>query len=161
GGTDTSLARCKADRAATDLFEEVIRALEAESVARRWTPAEGLCVLLPESAEPRPDDSPRALDSRLRELVRLRQNIASHQGRLLRVFVDRRLYSALGFLSFSRYCRERAGLGVRRAWDLVALERRLWLLPKVADAYRSGTLSWVRAAAISRVATEKTEDAWL
>src|SRR5262249_23307735 len=92
---------------------------------------------------------------------RLRQNIAWHQGRLLRLFVDRRLYRALGFMSFSRYCRERAGLGVRRAWDLVTLERRLWLLPRVADAYRSGAVSWVRAAAVARVATERTEASWL
>jgi hypothetical protein len=154
--------RPPADRDDTDLFEEVIRSLEEDSVARRWTPSpEGLSIVLPESAEPRPDDTPRALDRRLRELVGLRQNIAWHQGRLLRVFVDRRLYRELGFLSFSRYCRERAGLGVRRAWDLIALERRLWLLPRIADAYRSGALSWVRAAAISRVATEKSEDAWL
>jgi hypothetical protein len=151
-----------ADRDDTDLFEEVIRSLEEDSGARRWTPAhEGLSIVLPESAEPRPDDTPRALDRRLRELVGLRQNIAWHQGRLLRVFVGRRLYRELGFLSFSRYCRERAGLGVRRAWDLIALERRLWLLPRIADAYRSGALSWVRAAAITRVATENTEDAWL
>ena len=151
-----------ADRDDTDLFEEVIRSLEEDSGARRAAPVlEGLAVLLPESAEPRPDDTPRALDRRLRELVALRQNIAWHQGRLLRVFVDRRLYRELGFLSLSRYCRERAGLGVRRAWDLIALERRLWLLPRIADAYRSGALSWVRAAAIARVATERTEDAWL
>ena len=159
---DDADPRPPAERDDTDLFEEVIRSLEEDSGARRWSPApERLSIVLPESADPRPDDTPRAIDRRLRELVGLRQNIAWHQGRLLRVFVGRRLYRELGFLSFSRYCRERAGLGVRRAWDLIALERRLWLLPRIADAYRSGALSWVRAAAISRVATEATEDAWL
>jgi HNH endonuclease len=162
GAPDPAVPLHGADRDDTDLFEEVIRSLEDDAGARRAAPAlEGLAVLLPESAEPRPDDTPRALDRRLRELVALRQNIAWHQGRLLRLFVDRRLYRELGFLSLSRYCRERAGLGVRRAWDLIALERRLWLLPRIADAYRSGALSWVRAAAIARVATERTEDAWL
>jgi hypothetical protein len=155
-------AHSATDHDDTDLFEEVIRSLEADSGARRWDlTIVGLRVVLPESAELHPDDPPRAIDRRLRELVSLRQNIAWHQGRLLRVFVGRRLYRELGFLSFSRYCRERAGLGVRRAWDLITLERRLWLLPRIADAYRSGRLSWVRAAAIARVATEKTEDAWL
>jgi hypothetical protein len=161
-GDQSGASRRGADQADTDLFEEVIRTLEDDSGARRWAPADtGPRVVLPESADPRPDDTPRALDGRLRELVALRQNIAWHQGRLLRLFVGRRLYRELGFLSFSRYCRERAGIGVRRAWDLIALERRLWLLPRVAEAYRSGRLSWVRAAAIARVATEKTEDAWL
>ena len=161
-GAQPAAAHPGTDQDDTDLFEEVIRALEDDSGARRWTSSvAGLRVVLPQPADPRPDDTPRALDLRLRDLVRLRQDIAWHQGRLLRLFVGRRLHREIGFLSFSRYCRERAGLGVRRAWDLVALERRLWLLPRIAEAYRSGRLSWVRAAAISRVATETTEDAWL
>ena len=146
----------------TELFEEVLDALENEIGSRRWLPpVEGLEVRLPRTTDPQPDDSPRAIDGRLRELVRLRQNIAWHQGRLLRLFVGRRLYAELGFPSFSRYCSESAGIGVRRAWELVGLERRLWLLPRVAAEYRSGALSWVRAATIARVATEATEEAWL
>jgi hypothetical protein len=73
----------------------------------------------------------------------------------------RRLYRDLGFLSFSRYCTERAGLGARRAWQLIALDRRLMSLPRVAAAYRAGELSWVRASAIARVATERTEADWI
>jgi len=77
------------------------------------------------------------------------------------VFAGRRLHRELGFLSFSRYCRERLGLGVRRAWQLVALDRRLLLLPRIESAYRGGTLSWVKASNIARVATERNEDRWL
>ncbi|HUD72368.1 MAG TPA: DUF222 domain-containing protein, partial [Dongiaceae bacterium] len=146
----------------TDLFEEVLGALESEvGCDRRFPPLEGLDVALPAATEPRAEDSPREIDRRLRELVRLRQNVAWHQGRLLRLFVGRRLYRELGFLSFSRYCSERAGIGSRRAWELVSLERRLWLLPRITAAYRTGALSWVRAAMIARVATDRTEAAWL
>jgi hypothetical protein len=145
-----------------DLFEEILHQVEEESGARRWgVPVDGLVVILPDSVRDDPADGPRRLDDRLVECVRLRQNLAWHQGRLLRLFADRRLYRELGFLSFSRYCRERAGLGVRRAWHLIALERRLWLLPEIAGAYRCGSLSWVKASAIARVATDRTEKAWL
>jgi len=155
-GDDTAL------RQDTDLFEEILRGLEEEAGARRWCPpAEGLDVVLPESVRDDPSDSPRRLDDRLVACIRLRQDLSWHQGRLLRLFAGRRLYRELGFLSFSRYCRERAGLGVRRAWHLISLERRLWLLPGIAQAYRSGSLSWVKAAAIARVATERTEQDWL
>jgi hypothetical protein len=146
----------------TDLFEEVLRGFEEEAGSRSWAPpVEGLAVVLPGSLVDDPADTPRRLDARLAECVRLRQSLCWHQGRLLRVFAGRRLYRELGFLSFSRYCRERAGLGVRRAWQLIALERRLWLLPDIARAYRSGSLSWVKAAAIARVAEERTEGDWL
>jgi hypothetical protein len=163
------------DAEGTDLFEEILRALEQEAGATldRADAAEGLGpaavgeaaagseVVLSEEAADRPDDTPRVLDQRLRTLVALRQNLAWHQGRLLRILATRRLYRDLGFLSFHRYCVERAGLGARRAWQLIALDRRLTCLPRLATAYRAGEISWVRASAVARVATEVTEADWI
>src|SRR6185436_16088793 len=124
-------------------------------------PDDGPRIVLPDAVRDEPADSTRALDTRLLELVRLRQGVSWNLGRLLRIFADRRLYREFGLMSLSRYCRERLGLGVRRAWQLIALERRLFLLPAIARAYKDGSLSWVKASAIARVATQSTEERWL
>jgi len=153
-----------------ELFEEVLAALAADAKAGSRGgresgdssfPDDGPRVVLPESVRDDPADSVREWDAKLLELARLRQSVSWNLGRLLRIFADRRLHRELGFLSFSRYCRERLGLGIRRAWQLIALDRRLFLLPGIARAYRDGALSWVKAAAIARVATDRTEAKWL
>jgi hypothetical protein len=161
-----------------DLYEEVLAALAADpasgsSAGAGGGPGSGAgfadaswpddCprIVLPDAVLDEPAGSPRDLDARLRELIRLRQGVSWSLGRLLRTFADRRLYREFGLLSLSRYCRERLGLGVRRAWQLISLERRLFLLPATACAYRGGALSWVQASAIARVATEGTEKRWL
>jgi hypothetical protein len=108
-----------------------------------------------------PQDYCRSSNHLLRELLKVRQNLAWHQGRLLRTFANYRLHRALGFASFSRYCRENLGMSVRRARRLIALERRLIELPRLARAYRDGRLSWVKASEIARVADESTEKTWI
>jgi len=159
-----------ADTEGVELFEEVLAALAADPEAGSRGcrasggmpfPDDGPRVVLPESVRDDPADSVRDWDAKLHELVRLRQSVSWNLGRLLRTFAGRSLHRELGFLSFSRYCRERLGLGVRRAWQLIALDRRLFLLPGITRAYRGGVLSWVKASAIARVATERTEDQWL
>src|SRR5574341_967557 len=121
----------------------------------------GLDVVLPESVQDDPDDGALEMDRKLRELVRIRQGLAWQQGRLLATFSSLNLHRALGFLSFGRYCRERAGLGIRRARQLIALDRRLIELPSLARAYREGEVSWVKASAVARVADEASEQAWI
>jgi hypothetical protein len=154
----------------TDLYEEVLAALATDVESGSSTdngftdaswPDDGPRIVLSDAVRDDPADSPRALDARLLELVRLRQGVSWNLGRLLRIFADRRLYREFGLMSLSRYCRERLGLGVRRAWQLIALERRLFLLPATARAYQDGSVSWVKASAIARVATESTEQRWL
>ncbi|HEV8200950.1 MAG TPA: HNH endonuclease signature motif containing protein, partial [Candidatus Polarisedimenticolia bacterium] len=143
----------------TDLFEAILDAIEPKTP--RGADADRLEASLPDAVIEGLNDTPRLIDLRLRRLVALRQNLAWHQGRLLRVMAARRLYRHLGFLSFSRYCQERAGVGARRAWQLIALDRRLVSLPRLAAAYRTGELSWVRASAIAGLATEATEADWI
>jgi len=150
------------DGAGVELFEEVLAGMAAEATSCDPTvPADGPMVVLPDSVQESPTDTAVDLDARLSELVRLRQNISWNLGRLLRLFADRRLYRELGFMSFARFCRERLGLGGRRAWMLISLERRLVMLPGIAQAYRSGALSWVKASALARVADETSEQRWL
>lgn len=143
----------------TDLFEAMRGAIEAE--APSGPEADRREASLPDAVIEGLNDTPRLLDLRLRKLVALRQKLAWQQGRLLRVMAARRLHRDLGFLSFSRYCQERAGLGARRAWQLIALDRRLVRLPRLAAAYRMGEVSWVRASAIAGIATAATEEDWI
>src|SRR5579862_3388179 len=64
------------------------------------------------------------LEARMRVVVRALQRIDWQTGRLLRVFLDRRLYWLMQFPSAARYLRERLGMSARKARALVALERR-------------------------------------
>lgn len=101
------------------------------------------------------------LDSRMRGAIAAIHQIAWQTGRLLRLFLDRRLFLALGFPSAARYLRERLGVSERRARALIAVERRTWSAPAFGDAYRSGRLSWVRALTVLPVVTDATAEAWV
>jgi hypothetical protein len=102
-----------------------------------------------------------ALDERLQAAVRALRQIDWQTGRLLRVFLDRRLQRAFGYPSAARYIRERLGMSARKARALVALERKTWEAPAFGDAYRAGTLSAVRALAILPVVRETAAAAWV
>jgi hypothetical protein len=82
-------------------------------------------------------------------------------GRLLRVFLDRRLHRAMGFPSAARWARERLGISIRKVRTLVAVERKTWAAPAFGDAYRAGELSAVRALALLPVVQESTAAAWV
>src|SRR5579862_564884 len=99
--------------------------------------------------------------ARMRVVVRALQRIDWQMGRLLRVFLDRRLYWLMQFPSTARYLRERLGISPRKARALVALERKTWTTPGLGEAYRSGGLSWVRALTILPVVNEDTGPAWV
>jgi hypothetical protein len=101
------------------------------------------------------------LDARMRAAGATLHQIDWQMGRLLRLFLDRRLFLRMGFRSGSRYLRERLGLSERKARALVAVERRTWSAPELGAAYRSGRLSWVRALTLLPVVTERTAGAWV
>src|SRR5438445_420537 len=63
-------------------------------------------------------------DERLRPVVRAMHRIDWQMGRLLRVFLDRRLYRLMLFSSAARYLTERLGIGARKARALVAGGRK-------------------------------------
>lgn len=104
---------------------------------------------------------PFALDLRLRAVLRAMQRIDWQMGRWLRLLADLRLVGSLGFPSLARYVRERLGISPAKARALVALDRRSTQAPALAEAYREGLLSWVRALTLLPVATGGTADAWV
>jgi hypothetical protein len=104
---------------------------------------------------------PHTLDARLRAAARAMRRIDWQMGRLLRLFLDCRLYLLLGFPTAARYVRERLGISIRKARLLVALERKTWDSPALMDAYRAGELSSLRALTIAPVVSERHGAAWV
>jgi hypothetical protein len=101
------------------------------------------------------------LDARMRAVVEALHQTAWQTGRLLRLFLDRRLFLRMGFRSASRYLRERLSLSERKARALVAVERHTWSAPAFGEAYRTGRLSWVRALTLLPIVSERTAVAWV
>jgi hypothetical protein len=104
---------------------------------------------------------PFALDARMRDALRAMHRLDWQLGRLLRVFLDRRLYRLMLFPSAARYVTERLGFSVRKARALVAVERKTWTADAFGTAYRAGDLSWVRALTILPLVSESTAPAWV
>jgi len=102
-----------------------------------------------------------ALDARLRSVVAALHQTAWQTGRLLHLFLDRRLFLLMGFRSASHYLRERLGLSERTARVLVAVERKTWHAPAFGDAYRTGELSRTQALTLLPVVTDTTAAAWV
>jgi hypothetical protein len=150
------------DEDGIELFEEVLRRYEEGHGPRGLSASvSGPYVELPDSIRDDPADGAREIDRKLRALIALRQGLAWQQGRLLSTFVSLGLHRVLGFLSLGRYCKERLGLGIRRARQLISLDRRLVRLPDLEEAYRYGSVSWVKASAVARVADDVSERDWL
>ncbi len=82
------------------------------------------------------------------------------RGRLLRIVEEGYLSRSLGFAGFGQYVRERMGLSLRDAHELVRLDKALERLPVAFHSYASGRLGRRAAWLISRVATSQTDKAW-
>src|SRR5207244_9938811 len=117
------------------------RPARGEAWPQSWTPATGL--VDPEETrdvfaeldwtavvEAIPEDVERlahgaddldavALDERMGSVVRAMHRIDWQMGRLLRVFLDRRLYRLMLFPTAARHLTERLGIATRRARALV------------------------------------------
>ncbi len=87
------------------------------------------------------------------------------RGRLLRIMRDSRLAKELRFASLGQYVRERAGLSVREAEDLIRLDVELSDLPVAFRMYAAGRLgksaAWLVAKAVRLKGNNRTERAWV
>ena len=82
------------------------------------------------------------------------------RGRLLRVVQDWLYVDDLRFASLGQYVRERMGLSLREAEDLIRLDRALQQFPAAFRMYAAGRLAKRAAWLVTRVAVKKTERAW-
>ncbi len=87
-----------------------------------------------------------ALDERLRRALSLAQCLDARIGALLAPLWGRFLHRALGYPTREAYARERLGMDPTRARALVRLEHAALASAPFARAYRTGSLSWVKAA---------------
>ncbi len=108
------------------------------------------------------DPSAVELDRALRAVTGSMQNIDWQLGCLLASFAGERLYRHIGYRCMGAYVSERLGISERKARSLVRLQAH----PadgrgELAEAYRSGRLSWLRALIILPVLSEHTGAAWI
>jgi len=82
------------------------------------------------------------------------------RGRLLRISRETGHTEAMGFAGLGQYVRERMGLGLREAQDLIRLDRALVELPVAFRMYAAGRLGKRAAWAVSRVADRRTDREW-
>ncbi len=102
------------------------------------------------------------LDNALRDVLTAMRSIDWQLGRLLSTFARLSLHRQVGYASTASYVRERLGISSRKARSLIRLEAN----PadgrdELADAYRRGDLSWVRALALLPVMSERHAAAWI
>ncbi len=86
------------------------------------------------------------LDERMRRALSLAQSLDARIGAELAPLWNRFLHRAFGYPNREAYTRERLGMDPTRARALVRLERAALASAPFARAYRSGSLSSVRAA---------------
>ncbi len=102
----------------------------------------------------------RVHDDLVAALDRLRR--AEHSAVILFARVMREgLFRDLGHASIELYGTESLGLSPAKVHQFIALARALEDLPATREALDRGTLSWTKARTVARVASPRTEDAWV
>jgi hypothetical protein len=71
------------------------------------------------------------------------------------------LHLELEFVRIEQYARERLGMSASAARALIALHKRLARCPRTRQALADGQIHLAHAEAIARIASERTEAAWL
>ena len=101
------------------------------------------------------------LDADLRRLRELRSRWDDLLGHLALIFRQLGLWRDMRFVSIEHYFTERLGMSDRTVGQRIALERRLYDLPPLRDAMRSGRVTYEKARIVAAHATERTLEAWL
>ncbi len=100
--------------------------------------------------------APLAMDARLRELAAMRDRWDALVGHLGMLLQNTGLWRHMCFLSLGHYAVERLGMSGRALEQRAALERRLWDLPALRDAMRSGRVSYEKARLVAAHADDRT-----
>ena len=110
--------------------------------------------------EPLPDD-PRELDAVMRrESMRLTSRDLVI-GRAASDFFRSAGWRRLGYATDRQYCEERLGMRRTAVWERITLARRCEGLPALAEAVSTMSIGFEAAGLVARVATPRTERAWI
>lgn len=167
-----------ADRGEADLIagepslEDLKAGLEAEMSEWRWLdeahaelwaergPGPVVEAPVPDSAGEDFMDVVR-LDADLRRLGAMRARWDELLGHLALLLRWVRLWRDMGFATFGHYAAERLGMAERTVAQRVALERRLYALPALREAMRTGRVSYEKARLVASVADEASLAGWI
>jgi hypothetical protein len=141
-----------------DRREKLERRLELEG--GRWSDLRRVAAVpVPEMSFDEVSVTAQAIDARLRELNTVREGWDTLLGYAAYSVKRSGLWKTLGFADFSHYCAERLGLAARAVEQRVALERELWVNPKLRAARDAG-LSYEKVRLLSHL-PERDLEAWL
>jgi hypothetical protein len=99
----------------------------------------------------------RLLKQSLAELKRAEKNAVLWFGDVL----NRKLYRELGYSSIHQYAALELGFSKTRTAQFIRLAESLHTLPGLRRSLARGDVSWTKAREVARVATLKTETAWI
>ena len=95
--------------------------------------------------------SAEQVDAEVRRLFAMRSSWDDLFGHAALSVKESGIWRFLGFATFGHYCEERLGLSERALEQRVALERRLWDVPALREAYVRRQLSYEQARLLSRL----------
>jgi hypothetical protein len=136
--------------------EDLEKALEIGSNGWDWLES-----VEPVAAPELPPMEPRALDARLKALVRRREDWDEIFGMLARLFARKSLATEMGFANLGHYARERLGMSRRALEQRVWLERRMEELPQLRHALSKGEISYEKARLLAGVADFDSVNGWI
>lgn len=114
-----------------------------------------------ERHDARDDDAWRDLDRQLRRVAARRSALDHEELTLIRKAIRVQLWRRLGMASMREYLELAMGYGPRVASERLRVSEALEGLPALEDALATGELSYSAVRELTRIATCKTEEAWL
>jgi hypothetical protein len=104
---------------------------------------------------------PFVLDRKLRELEKTRRELDAMAGRMLCTMGRVGLFRMMQFLDLGHYARERMGMGRSTARRLRWVERWMFELPEVREAYYKGEIGIAKVVQLLRVRESSNQAEWL
>src|SRR5690242_9383186 len=130
--------------------------LSETSVVVGWSWTPGVASTACERSEPWRD-----LDRQLRSIAKRRAALDAAELALIREAVRIQLWRPLGMTSMREYLERRVGYGPQVAAERLRVAEALDALPAIETALERGELSYSAVRELTRIATCKTEEAWV
>jgi hypothetical protein len=103
----------------------------------------------------------REVDRQLRVLAKRRSALDHEELQLIRKAIALALWRELGMVSMREYLEHVMGYGPNVAWERIRVAEALDAMPALEQALETNALPYSAVRAITRVATRKTEGAWI
>ena len=107
------------------------------------------------------DEAWMALHQQLLSIARRRAALDSEELGAIREAIRVQLWRKLGMTSLREYLERFMGYGPHVAAERIRVTEALEVLPAIEDALATGELTYSAVRELTRIATPKTEDAWL